>query len=124
MDQQDAVKQYAHAWGLVGEDSIRAALVECWAEDGSYVDPTTDPVVGADGLARHIAGFQEQFPGASLAPTSGLDGHHLVGRFSWVMSSPSPIVVDEVPLGHSIPGQDFVEFGEDGKIRRIVGFFG
>jgi SnoaL-like protein len=124
MDQQDAVKRYAHAWGLGDESEIREALTECWAADGTYVDPTTAPVVGVEGLTRHIAGFLEQFPGASLAPTSGLDGYGLVGRFSWVMSSPEPIVVDGVALGNSIPGQDFVEFAEDGKIRRIVGFFG
>jgi hypothetical protein len=124
MDPQEAVKQYAHAWSLTTEADIRSALAECWAEDASYTDPMTDPVVGVDGLARHILGFTRQFPGATMAPTSGLDAHHLVGRFSWLMSSPTPIVADGVALGTALPGQDFVEFTEDGRIRRIVGFFG
>jgi hypothetical protein len=124
MDHQDTVKQYAHAWGLRTEADIRAALAECWADTGSYTDPTTDPVVGVDGLTRHILDFVEQFPDVALNPTSGLDAHHTVGRFSWMMSSPTPIVVDGVDLGTHLPGQDFVEFAEDGRIQRIVGFFG
>ena len=124
MDPQEAVKRYAHAWSLTTEADIRTALAECWAEDATYTDPSTDPVVGVDGLTEHILGFTRQFPDVTMAPTSGLDAHHLVGRFSWLMSSPTSIVADGVDLGTALPGQDFVEFTEDGRIRRIVGFFG
>lgn len=124
MDPQEAVKQYAHAWTMRTEDDIRSALADCWADTGSYTDPTTDPVVGVDALARHIHGFTQQFPEATLSPTSALDAHHLVGRFGWVLSSPTPMVADGVELGTAIPGVDFVEFTEDGRIQRIVGFFG
>jgi hypothetical protein len=124
MDPQETVKQYAHAWTRRTEDDIRSVLADCWADTGSYSDPTTDPIVGIDALARLIHGFNQQFPDATLAPTSAVDTHHLVGRFSWVITSPTPMVADGVDLGTEIPGLDFVEFAEDGRIQRIVGFFG
>jgi hypothetical protein len=124
MDPQEAVKQYAHAWTMRTEADIREALTGCWAENATYTDPTTDPVVGVDGLARHVLGFVEQFPDATMAPTSELDAHHTSGRFTWLLSSPTPFVVDGVHLGNAIPGQDFVDFTEDGRIQRVVGFFG
>ncbi|HEX6342522.1 nuclear transport factor 2 family protein [Umezawaea sp.] len=124
MDPQDAVKQYVHAWTLTDEADIRSALAGCWADDASYTDPSTDPVVGVEGLTRHILGFAEQFPDATMAPTSGLDAHHGVGRFTWLLSSPTSLVADGVDLGPALPGLDFVEFAEDGRIQRVVGFFG
>lgn len=124
MNHQDTIKQYAQAWNLRTEADIRAALAECWADTGSYTDPATDPIVGVDALARHIHGFTQQFPDAALAPTSAVDTHHLVGRFSWVITSPTPMIAGGDDLGTEIPGLDFVEFTEDGRIQRIVGFFG
>ena len=84
----------------------------------------TDTVVGVEGMAELVLGMAERYPGFALQATSGLDTHHGVGRFSWLMTAPDPIVAAGVNYGRELPGLDFVEFAPDNRISRIVGFFG
>ncbi|MET3803176.1 hypothetical protein ABIB25_000160 [Nakamurella sp. UYEF19] len=124
MNRHEAVEQYAHAWARRDAAGIRASLGSCWADNGTYTDPITDPVTGVDGMVDLILDFAQRFPGAALQPTSGLDLHQHVGRFTWLMTAPSPIVADVVNYGTTLSGVDFVEFATDGRITGIVGFFG
>ena len=89
-------------------------LADVFAEAGTY----TDPMGSADSraaLVEHISGFQAMMPGNTIHATSGVDGHGSVFRFAWEMRNG-----DEVAL----EGFDFGELDPDGKISRIVGFFG
>jgi hypothetical protein len=79
--------------------------------------------VGVDAVTQHMFGFAQRYPGLTPAPASGLDAHHLVGRFGWVMSSPTPISDKGVEHGNMLPGLDFVEVTDEGRIQRIVGLF-
>jgi hypothetical protein len=54
-------------------------------------------------------------PGRSVDMTSGVDVTDAGLRFSWAMHNG-----DEVEL----EGMDFVELAPDGRIQRIIGFFG
>jgi hypothetical protein len=56
-----------------------------------------------------------RFPGSTIVMTSNVDVHHDVLRFTW-----KRILAD----GSSRP--EGIDFGElaDGKIQRIIGFFG
>jgi hypothetical protein len=124
MEREQAVAAYAAAWSETTAETIAAAFAKCWTAESTYTDTITDTLVGIDGMVRLVLGTGEQFPGFTLRPTSGLDTHHGVGRFSWVMSAPAPMVVAGVDYGLELPGLDFVEFTEDNRIARIVGFFG
>ncbi|MCK2244530.1 MULTISPECIES: nuclear transport factor 2 family protein [unclassified Crossiella] len=124
MERQQAIAEYAAAWSGNDAETIAAAFARCWAPAGTYTDTVTDTVVGVEGMVQLILGMRAQYPGFTLRPTSALDTHHNVGRFSWLMTSPEPIVAAGVDYGRELPGVDFVEFAPDNRITRIVGFFG
>ncbi|MFF4099128.1 hypothetical protein [Streptomyces sp. NPDC001903] len=124
MERQRAIADYAAAWSADGAEAIAAALARCWTEESTYIDPVTDTVVGIKGMVELILGTAERFPGYALRATGGLDTHHGVGAFSWLMTAPEPMVVAGVDYGRELPGRDFVEFTPDDRIARIVGFFG
>jgi hypothetical protein len=94
----------------------RARLVEeAWSTDGQYLDPQFD-AVGHAAMSCMVATAQERFPDHSLRLTSGLDRHHNEVRFGWevVATNGSP----------ALTGVDFGSLGADGRLTRVVGFFG
>ena len=109
------VADYGAAWNEPDPARRRVLLEKVWAPGGTYTDPTTH-VDGIDGLLAAIEGFQKQFPGVKIAVTSQADVHHGVLRFSWRMTDASGAA--------RIDGIDFAELAPDGRIKRIVGFFG
>jgi SnoaL-like domain len=111
----DVVRTYAGAWMQADESARRRTLQAAWADDGTYGDPTA-LVEGREALVRHIGGFQAQMPAHQLAVTSGVDEHHGFVRFTWAIRNRDGTVVLE--------GVDFGELADDGRLRRIVGFFG
>jgi hypothetical protein len=115
MATREVVAAYGAAWNEPDESSRRKLLEEAWADDGVYCDPTAD-VDGREGLVAHIAGFHQQFPGARIEFTSGVDEHDGWLRFAWTMVDGDGATVME--------GFDAGELAPDGRLRRIVGFFG
>lgn len=109
------VQTYAQSWNETDE-GVRSELLEvAWGDDAQYTDPTAH-VRGRHELVRHIGGFQEQWPGARIEMSSGVDLHHRMLRFRWQMIGPDGTV--------TLEGMDFGEVGDDGRLQRIVGFFG
>jgi len=109
------VDSYCAAWSAADSAGRRALLSEVWEEGGTYVDPTT-VCASRNELAEHIDTVRQRYPGAKVIRTSTLDQHHDLLRFAWKM-----VLAD----GKSLPeGVDFAELSDNGKLRRIVGFFG
>jgi hypothetical protein len=108
------IATYCAAWNE--DDAVKRdrMLEPVWADDATYTDPTVH-TVGRAALVAHIGTVCVRFPGSKIVMTSGIDVHHNVLRFYW-----KRILAD----GTSRP--EGVDFGEvsDGKIKRIVGFFG
>ena len=111
----DVVAAYAAAWNEPDGAARRRALEKAWADAGVYSDPTAR-VEGRDALVEHIAGFHAQMPGARIVLTSGVDEHHGAIRFTWALRAADGTTVTE--------GVDFGELADDGRLRRITGFFG
>ena len=78
-----------------------------------YVDKLAH-VTGSESLVRHIEMFQSQLPGASFTIT-GLAMHHSYCRVDYVCVDGSGKAVLE--------GTDIMEFAEDGRISKIIGFY-
>ncbi|MGY1694670.1 nuclear transport factor 2 family protein [Geodermatophilus sp. SYSU D00814] len=110
-----AVEQYAAAWLETDAAARRALLDTCWAEDGVYCDPLSR-VEGRDGLSSLIGSFQEGNPGARIEIVSGVDEHDGHLRFAWRMLAADGSV--------AVEGTDFGDVDGEGRLRRIVGFFG
>jgi hypothetical protein len=93
------------------EAAARQALLQCWSDGGVYLDPRAS-LTGRD----HIATIQAARPGARLEFMSGIDVHHNVVRFLWRL-----VRADGSSSDISI---DFGEVGADGRLVKIIGFFG
>ena len=108
---------YFQAWAESDEAARRALLEQAWADDGTYTDPSAH-VEGREALVQHIGDFKsnEQFKGFRIEQSTGIDIHHQSFRFGWEMKDPSGNVVT--------PGIDYGEFDREGRITKIVGFFG
>jgi hypothetical protein len=111
----EVVATYAAAWNERDESGRRALLERAWTDDGVYADPTA-LAEGREALVEHIGGFHARMPGFRIELASGVDGHGGRLRFAWHMVDPQGQV--------ALEGLDFAEQGPDGRLTRIVGFFG
>jgi hypothetical protein len=109
------VTQYMAAWNEPDDAARGALLAHCWSEDGVYLDPNVS-LNGRDALAAKIGEVLASRPGARLEFMSGIDIHHNMVRFLWRL-----VRADGTSGNTSI---DFGEVGPDGRLVRIVGFFG
>ena len=114
MDTEEIVATYGAAWNETDEAKRADLLERSWADDGIYRDPTAT-AEGRAALVAHIAGFHSMMPGSTIEQASGVDTHGDVFRFAWVMRNGGEIALE---------GIDFGELAPDGRIQRIVGFFG
>ena len=114
-DIEAVVRAYGAAWASAEEDERRRLLELAWSETGIYQDPTAD-VVGRKALIQHIAGFQRRMPHSRIVLTSGVQHHHGRVHFTWEITNPDGRV--------TLEGRDFGELDGDGRLCRIVGFFG
>ena len=115
MNTQQIVEAYGASWGEPDVAKRRALLEQAWADDATYTDPQSD-VAGRDGLIELISGFQAQVNGAKIVATSAVDVHHEKFRFTWAMQAADGSTMME--------GIDYGELAPDGRIQKIVGFFG
>jgi hypothetical protein len=111
----DTVNAYMAAWNEADENKRKALVEQCWADDGLYCDPVSEGR-GREALLKIIAGMHAQQAGARIDLTSAIDQHHNQVRFAW-----SFVGADGKT---AIEGIDVGELAADGKIGRIIGFWG
>jgi hypothetical protein len=112
---KEIVEAYGAAWNEADEAKRRALLELSWADDGVFQDPR-DRAEGREALLALIAGFRQAFAGGSIDLTSGVDEHHGLLRFTWRIKDAGGKTLLE--------GIDFGELAPDGRIARIMGFWG
>jgi len=90
---EEMVLAYIEAWSTP-EAAVRRELLDMsLAEDGTYTDPAYE-VRGKEELADHIGrslsgeAYGGAGAGARIPISSGVDEHHGMFRFSWVMIDP------------------------------------
>ena len=118
----EALLAYAEAWNTPDATKRRELLDIGLSNDCSYTDPAYE-VRGKEELADHIGrslsgeAYDGLGAGARIPLSSGLDQHHGMFRFTWVLIEPQEqqILLEDM---------DFVELAADGRLQRITGFFG
>jgi hypothetical protein len=111
----ELIDSYCAVWNEPNPARRQQLLAKIWGANATYTDPTVHTST-ADELLGHIAQAQARRPGAKVVRTSEVDAHHGLARFAWHV-----VQAD----GTSLPeGLDIAEISPDGKIQRIVGFFG
>jgi hypothetical protein len=114
-DVATTIETYLAMWNEP-DPARRADYIEqAWAEDGSYVDPLLE-AEGHSALSEMVASVHAQYPGHRFHRTSGVDIHHDQVRFGWELAAPDGRT--------TVAGIDVGAVSPDGRLQRIVGFFG
>ena len=111
----EVVAAYDAAWNEPDATERRRLLERSFAEDGVLIEPR-GRFDRREAVLERIAGFSERFPGARVVLTSGVDEHHGFMRYAWTI-----VGADGSAL---LEGIDFAELGSDGRLRRVIMFFG
>jgi hypothetical protein len=91
------------------------AVSKLWSSEGRLVDPPLE-ASGHGGIAAQAGQLLAQFPGHRFERTTAIDEHHAFARYGWRLHDPAGATVLE--------GVDILELDVDGRIGRVVGFFG
>jgi hypothetical protein len=111
----EMVRIYCEAWGEPDVAKRRQLLERVWADDATYTDPVSH-VAGHEALVERISAHLEKYRGSKIVPSSHADVHHGRLRFTW------QFVLADGKI--QIEGIDYGELTADGRIAKIVGFFG
>ena len=110
------VAAYDAAWNAPDQEARSRLLEESLTSDAELIDPDHGPVRGRTAINERIAGFSDRFPGARVSITSDVDEHNGFARYGWTITDREDNSVLE--------GIDIVERAEDGRIKRVIMFFG
>ena len=114
-DLTTVVDSYLTAYGEPDPSHRRRLIEQSWSVEGTLTDPPL-AASGHDGIDAMFAAVQGQFPGHTFRRSTDVDHHHAVARYGWDLVSADGSV--------ALAGVDFAEFGDDGRLVRVVGFFG
>jgi len=112
---EQLIDTYCAAWSEPDSALRKRILENVWAEDATYTDPRAH-LAGREELVEHIGKTLAGRPGAKVIRTSVVDAHHGLVRFAWRVVQADGAMLPE--------GIDFAEVSDEGKLKRIVGFFG
>ena len=106
---------YCAAWSTAARATRDQLLERIWADGGTYLDKGNTRADGRAALSDAIGRMAQRYPGAHFQ-CSRPQAHHDVMRFAWILRGRGN--------AEMLNGMDFAELAADGRIRRIVGFFG
>ena len=109
------VDGYLAAWNERDAAKRLELVAQVWADDGILTDPPASGT-GHEQISGIHAALHEQFPGHQFVRASGVDAHHGFLRFAWHLVGPDGAV--------ALAGMDVGVLAADGRLARIVGFFG
>lgn len=112
---EKVLARYLAAWHENDPEVRRAHITAIWDSDGLFVDPTAR-VVGVEDLLAHITKFRQDFPGMTFELASGIELHHDVFRYRWHMRDKEG--------KERLRAFDVGQLSSEGRIARLIGFFG
>lgn len=114
MTHPNSLDQMLAAWNETDPSMVRSHLESALASGVEFIDPSVE-THGLDEFEANVHHVQASIPGAVYSRTSGVDSHHGLHRYSWQISRHGETVVT---------GFDVTEVDGDGKVSRVLGFFG
>lgn len=109
------VDRWLAAYGEPDVARRTAVIRDAWHPEGRLVDPPLE-ARGHQGISDQAATLQAQFPGHRFERTTAVDAHHQFLRYGWrLLDAKGAAVLD---------GIDVVELDVDGRLLKVVGFFG
>ena len=114
-DLHSTIDTYLAAYGDPDADRRAELLAQAFDDNGQLIDPPLD-ASGRTAISEMAAAVQSHYPGHTFRRTSGIDEHHAFARYEWELVAPDGAT--------ALTGLDVAEIGDDGLIRRVVGFLG
>ncbi|NNE94733.1 MAG: nuclear transport factor 2 family protein [Acidimicrobiales bacterium] len=114
MTYPDSLDHMLAAWNEPDPKRVRSHLEAALADDVEFIDPSVE-AHGIDEFEANVHRVQHQIPGATYERSSGVDSHHQLHRYSWRIRRDGETLLD---------GFDVTETDEQGRIHRVLGFFG
>lgn len=102
------------AWNERDPAKVRSHLEKALAPEIEFIDPSI-VTRGIDEFEKNVHEVQARIPGAEYARASEVDSHHRIHRYHWKITRDGQLLM---------PGFDVSETDEDGKVLRVLGFFG
>ena len=102
------------AWNEADPGQVRGHLERAVAPDVHFVDPSHD-ITGLDDFEAMVHHVQGQIPGAVYSRASDVDSHHGLHRYHWAIHQDGELLM---------PGFDVTETDDEGRVTRVLGFFG
>lgn len=90
-------------------------IAATWATDGALIDPPFDGV-GHEALSGMVDVVLTHYAGHTFRRTTAIDAHHEYARYGWELVAADGAV--------AVAGIDVAHFAADGRLARVVGFFG
>ncbi len=109
------ITMYDQAWNASEADERRRLLKAALTDDCEMIEPR-GRYVGREAIFERIAGFASRFPGARVDITTSVDEHNGFARYGWK-------IIDR-DGNQLLEGIDVVERAADGRLDRVVMFFG
>lgn len=110
----EALDHMLAAWNERHPALVRAHLDAALSPDVEFIDPSIE-TRGIDAFEANVHEVHRQIPGADYERVSGVDSHHGLHRYAWQISQHGEVIM---------PGFDVTEVDADGKVLRVLGFFG
>ena len=112
---EHVLRAYAELWSEP-EGARREELLDlCWSEESEIIGPGYH-FKGKKSVLAEATRFQKDEPGHRIVLTSAFDWHGNWARFTFALLAPDGSTLNE--------GWDVVQFAEDGRICRVVTFWG
>lgn len=102
------------AWNELDLEKVRHHLDQALSPDVSFIDPSivTQGIAEFEQNVRH---FRTKYPDVRCIRTSGVDSHHNLYRYNWEIRRGDALL---------ITGFDVVEVDAQGRVAKVMGFFG
>lgn len=102
------------AWNERDPKRVRAHLDRALSPEVVFIDPSI-VTRGIDEFEANVHEVHGRLPGADYQRASGVDRHHDVVRYAWEIRRDGELV---------LPGFDVTELDGEGRVLRVLGFFG
>ncbi len=106
---------YLAMWNEDDAPTRPTFIEKAFTPDGRYADPASD-VMGYAAINEMVSGVRAHYAGHTFVAASGIDVHHDQLRVAWQLVAPGG--------GVAVAGIDIGELAGDGRLRRMIGFFG
>lgn len=113
MDQ--TLQAYVELWSEPDAGRREALVRACLKDDAEIIGPGYR-FKGHQAVLDEVVRFLRADPGFRPVLTSGFDAHDGWGRFTFALLDPAGQIVNE--------GWDLVELGGDGRIAKVISFWG